>query len=89
MKTIATVTSKGQVTIPLSVRKELGIQAGDNLEFDCHAGKADVRPVRARLSSAGVLNKYLPKGWRAKSVGEMDADIGRHLAEKYRKHDRR
>ncbi len=34
---IATVTSKGQITIPLAVRTRLNIKAGDQLEFDENA----------------------------------------------------
>jgi AbrB family looped-hinge helix DNA binding protein len=29
----ATITSKGQITIPLSIRQHLGLKAGDKLEF--------------------------------------------------------
>ncbi|TLZ20237.1 MAG: AbrB/MazE/SpoVT family DNA-binding domain-containing protein, partial [Gammaproteobacteria bacterium] len=29
----ATLTSKGQVTLPKSVRERLGVEAGDRLEF--------------------------------------------------------
>jgi AbrB family looped-hinge helix DNA binding protein len=32
----ATVTSKGQVTIPVEVRKALGVKAGDKLRFELH-----------------------------------------------------
>ncbi len=31
--TAATLTSKGQVTIPLKVRTDLGVSAGDRIEF--------------------------------------------------------
>lgn len=30
----ATLTSKGQVTIPTAIRQRLGLQAGQTLEFD-------------------------------------------------------
>lgn len=31
---LATVTSKGQVTIPVEVRRRLGVKAGDKLRFE-------------------------------------------------------
>jgi AbrB family looped-hinge helix DNA binding protein len=31
---IATITSKGQVTIPLAIRERLGLKAGDQIDFD-------------------------------------------------------
>ncbi len=30
----ATITSKGQITIPLGIRRRLGLKTGDQLEFD-------------------------------------------------------
>lgn len=35
---VATVTSKGQVTIPVEVRKSLGVKAGDKLRFESQNG---------------------------------------------------
>jgi AbrB family looped-hinge helix DNA binding protein len=35
---VATVTSKGQVTIPVVVRKTLGVKAGDKLRFESQNG---------------------------------------------------
>jgi AbrB family looped-hinge helix DNA binding protein len=31
---IATITSKGQITIPLAIRERLGLKAGDQIDFD-------------------------------------------------------
>lgn len=30
----ATITSKGQITIPIKIRRKLGLRAGQKLEFD-------------------------------------------------------
>jgi AbrB family looped-hinge helix DNA binding protein len=35
---LAKVTSKGQVTIPVEVRKALGVKAGDRLRFEAQEG---------------------------------------------------
>jgi AbrB family looped-hinge helix DNA binding protein len=40
-----TVTSKGQVTIPKEVRRELGIRQGSKVRFAVRNGKAEMRVV--------------------------------------------
>ena len=84
MKTTATLTSKGQITIPQAVRLLLGLHTGDTLEFDVQPGRVELRPATPRRLSAGVLKAHLPKGWKARSVEEMDAAMARHLARKHR-----
>ena len=86
MKDRATLSSKGQITIPKAILRELGLRTGDSLEFECHKGRAEIRPIRS--SSAGVLKKFLPKDWKALTVDEMDTAIGRNLSEKLRKNSK-
>lgn len=50
----AKVTSKGQVTVPLAVRRALGVRAGDRLVFEGDAGRIRVR----REPTASAFEKY-------------------------------
>ncbi|MBV9217303.1 MAG: AbrB/MazE/SpoVT family DNA-binding domain-containing protein [Acidobacteria bacterium] len=54
MKTEAKVTSKGQVTIPLKVRKALGVRPGDKIVFEQNGKGITVRPARRE----NVFEKY-------------------------------
>lgn len=48
METKATITSKGQVTIPLAIREALGLEAGTQLSFQLTEGELRVRPIRRK-----------------------------------------
>ncbi|MCZ7640295.1 MAG: AbrB/MazE/SpoVT family DNA-binding domain-containing protein [Verrucomicrobia bacterium] len=58
----ATVTSKGQITIPQAIRQRLKLQAGSVLEFDERADHLKARkcadPARMR-SVIGIAKKVL------------------------------
>ena len=84
MKTIATITSKGQVTIPKPVRDLLGLGTGDSLEFAFEHGRVELRSLKPRRTSAGALKAHLPAGWKAPTVAEMDGGIARELDRKHR-----
>ena len=55
----ATLTSKGQVTIPLDVRERLNLEAGTRIEFvEATNGEFLIRPVVADVRSLkGLLRK--------------------------------
>jgi antitoxin PrlF len=42
----SSISSKGQVTIPLEVRDRLGVGAGDRIEFVIEEGRTVIRPFR-------------------------------------------
>jgi antitoxin PrlF len=58
----STISSKGQVTVPLEIRKRLGLKAGDRVEFVVEDSRTILRPERARenpfLKYAGALPAF-------------------------------
>ena len=81
--TIATVTSKGQVTIPKSIRDTLRLQTGDKLEFIVtQEGDTLLRPVTKKVDDVfGRLHKP-ERG--AVSVEDMDAAIRRRARTQFK-----
>jgi AbrB family looped-hinge helix DNA binding protein len=49
---VGTVTKKGQVTIPLSVRKLLGVKAYDKVTFRVSEGRVKSLPAHMSLEAA-------------------------------------
>lgn len=76
--TTATLTSKGQITIPAEVRSALGVEAGDRVEFvEVSTGRyefiAATRPVTTLKGMFGKLRKSV-------SIEDMNAAIARRGA---------
>ena len=74
----ATLTSKGQITIPADVRRSLNVDAGDRVEF------VEVAPGRfevvAATRSVRELKGMLGKVERPVSIEEMNRAIARQGA---------
>jgi antitoxin PrlF len=69
----ATLTSKGQITIPKHVREKLKLQTGDKLEFLVQAdGTAKVVPL---TSSVKKLKGMIAKPQKPVSLEDMDKAI--------------
>ncbi|MBS3809479.1 MAG: type II toxin-antitoxin system PrlF family antitoxin [Desulfobacterales bacterium] len=70
----ATVTSKGQVTIPKSVRQALGLYPGDRIEFLIHEnGEITLQPIKKRADEVyGMLRK---PGRKPVSVEDMNEAV--------------
>jgi antitoxin PrlF len=81
---IATMTSKGQVTIPKSIRDDLHLRQGDQLEFRVTKSRridVDPAPRKRPLPLAGMLRAYARD--RPVTVEEMNAAIAQHAADKF------
>jgi antitoxin PrlF len=72
----ATVTSKGQVTIPMSIRRVLRVAEGDRLDFIVENESRVV--VRAGVADASDLKGMLHRpGRRPVTIEAMNAAIAR------------
>ena len=71
--TTATITSKGQVTIPKDVRTRLGIDTGDQVEFvEIQDGIFQIVSVTQDVQ---VLKGIVPKPKKPVTIGEMNQAV--------------
>ncbi len=75
----ATITAKGQITIPVEIRQALGLDTGDQIAFEELApGKYAFVPAQKRPVT--VLKGMFGKAKRIVSVDEMNAVIAKRGA---------
>lgn len=72
MQKRATITTKGQITVPREVRRMLGVRSGDKLLFESDGKGVRVRPIRNR----STFSKY-------RGIGNPDIPSGRKNIEKW------
>jgi len=71
--TTATMTSKGQITIPAEVRQRMGLGTGDRIEFvETDGGGFAIRPA---IDDVRSLKGLLRKPARRVSVEDMNAAV--------------
>jgi len=71
----AKVTSKGQITIPLDIRRKLGVRAGDQVIFEATDDQVTVRPA----SKESVFEKW--RGIGTPGIGKGRAAVLRWTRE--------
>jgi antitoxin PrlF len=77
----ATLTQKGQATLPKPVRDHLGLKAGDRVRYFIHSdGTVIILPVRPVSALRGIL-----KSARHVTTEEMDKAIRHRAAERSRR----
>jgi len=77
---VATLTSKGQITLPKAIRDRLGMEAGDRLDFRVgNDGELHGKLVKGGiLRLAGIAR---PDDGRPRTLAEMDQAIALEAAE--------
>lgn len=69
----ATLTSKGQITLPADLRRVLSLESGDRIEFFRQAdGIYGLRPLTGTVRD---LKGIVPKPARRVSIAQMDRAI--------------
>lgn len=79
----STITSKGQITIPLRLRERLGLKVGDRIEFDEEAPILVARRVVDRSVWQGALREWRKTSaralaghpWEKRSVARIIDDL--------------
>ena len=80
---LATLTTKGQVTIPKEVRESLHLHSGDKIEFFVkESGEAVIRPLNKKVDDVFCMLKN--SNQKTASVEEMNQAIKNRLKDKYR-----
>ncbi|MBK8803794.1 MAG: AbrB/MazE/SpoVT family DNA-binding domain-containing protein [Fibrobacteres bacterium] len=73
---VATLTSKGQITLPVGLRRKMGLKAGDKLDFKLtERGEVVFEVVKSGLEGLAGIAK--PKDGRRRTLAEMEAAIAK------------
>lgn len=79
--TTATMTSKGQVTIPAEVRQRMGLDTGDRIEFiELDDGGFAIKPA---IDDVRSLKGLLRKPGKPVSVDDMNTKIRQRATARY------
>lgn len=78
----ATITSKGQITIPQPVRQRLGLKTGDRIDFVFDAGGRVVLKSR-RLPFEALRGIAKTARRKPASIREMDEAIAGAVADRF------
>ena len=77
----ATMTSKGQITVPAATRERFRLTPGTRIEFvETPEGNVEMRPIRGDVRRLRGMIKY--KGPPV-SIEDMDRGIGAAVAEDF------
>ena len=76
---LGTLTSKGQTTIPVGIRKHFGLNSGDKLQFVVQDDHIVMVPAKGSVRS---LKGMIPRPSKAVSIEEMNAAVESEAADR-------
>jgi AbrB family looped-hinge helix DNA binding protein len=69
MSASSTISSKGQITVPLEIRRRLGLKEGDRVEFVVEGELTIIRPAQpAKILLRNISGRFLPFTPAKKSI---------------------
>lgn len=77
---ILTVSTKGQISIPIDIRKRLGIEEGTKISIYCDGNNIVLKPLPKLTYEEFQLELQKAQEW-AKEVGLKEEDIDRIIKE--------
>ena len=82
-KTFATLTTKGQLTVPKEIREYLNLSSGDKIEFVIsEKGKAIMKPVSQKVDN--LYGRLFDESRVAVTTEEMKESIAKLLESKFK-----
>ena len=78
MSAVTRLTSKHQTTIPVEVRRALGLEAGDQVEFSVEGTVVTLRKARPRLSedlAFRLIQTHAMRDWDTPEDDEAFRDL--------------
>jgi len=80
---IATLTSKGQITLPMAVRTALGLAAGNQVDFVQQGASFVLMPVRS--DAAALKGRFAGRVKKPVSIAAMNNAIAAGAASRSKK----
>ena len=72
------LTAQGQISVPATVRRKLGVGPGSVLEWEAEGGRIVVRRA-GRFSSEDVHRALFAKAPKARTLRELKEGLRRHV----------
>lgn len=72
IETVATITTKGQITLPKSIRQALGVDSGDKIKFCLMDDQVVVTRINENTHEDPAIKSFL-------LLLEKDIQSGRHI----------